>query len=119
MGAYTELKVWQVAMGLVETVYGVTAHYPKEEIFGLTAQTRRSAISIPSNIAEGYGRDQAGYILQFLRIALGSTRELETQLLIGVRLKYVSVADSEAARSECDQVGKMLRGLIRSVGSKS
>ena len=119
MAAYTDLKVWQTSMDMVETIYALTARFPREELYGLTSQMRRASVSVPSNIAEGYGRDQPGYILQFLRIALGSTRELETQLLLAVRLKFASDQDSEMARMQCDQVGKMLRGLIRSIETKS
>ena len=119
MAAYTDLKVWQISMDMVETIYALTAQFPREEVYGLSAQMRRASVSVPSNIAEGYGRDQPGYILQFLRIALGSTRELETQLLLAVRLKFASEQDSQVARLQCDQVGKMLRGLIRSVEAAS
>ena len=115
MGAYTDLKVWQTSMDLVETIYALTARFPREEVYGLTAQMRRAAVSVPSNIAEGYGREQRGYVIQFLRVALGSARELETQLMLVVRLKFVAQQDCELASSQCDQVGKMLRGLIRSV----
>ena len=113
MAAFTELRAYRASMDLVESVYVLTARFPREEIYGLTAQMRRGSVSIPSNIAEGYGREQPGYIAQFLRIALGSTRELETQLRLAVRLKFVDQAQSAATRSLCDDVGRMLRGLIR------
>jgi four helix bundle protein len=115
MAAYTELKVWQKNMDLVEIVYALTATYPADERYGLSKQMRRASISVPSNIAEGYGREQKGYIAQFLRIALGSSRELETQLMIGVRLKFATQEQSSTARLQCDEVGKMLRGLLRSL----
>ena len=117
MAAYTELKVWQKSMELVESVYALTATYPADERYGLSKQMRRASISIPSNIAEGYGREQQGYIGQFLRIALGSARELETQLLIGIRLGFATVEQSTTAQFQCDEVRKMLRGLLRSVVS--
>lgn len=119
MAAYTELRVWQTSMDLAEAVYALTARFPREEIYGLTAQMRRASVSIPSNIAEGYGREQRGYLAQFLRIALGSARELETQLKLAVRLKFVDEVQSATARTQCDDVGKMLRGLIRSVETSS
>lgn len=115
MASYTELKVWQVSMDLVQSVYGLTRRFPREELYGLTGQMRRAAVSSPSNIAEGYGREQKGFIAHSLRVALGSTRELETQLLIALRLKYLVGDDLSPARQQCDEVGKMLRGLIRSV----
>lgn len=115
MAAYTELKAWQMSMDLVTSVYALTATFPVEERYGLTQQMRRAAVSIPSNIAEGYGREQTGYIINFLRIAMGSTRELETQLLLSVRLGLTTEILSSKARDECDQVGKMLRGLLRSL----
>ncbi len=115
MAAYTELKVWQKSMDLVESVYALTAKYQDDERYGLSKQMRRACISVPSNIAEGYGREQQGYIAQFLRIALGSSRELETQLMIGVRLGFATVEQSTTAQTQCDEVGKMLRGLLRSV----
>jgi four helix bundle protein len=115
VAAYTELKVWQKSMDLVESIYTLTASFPADERFGLSKQMRRASISVPSNIAEGYGREQKGYIAQFLRIALGSSRELETQLMIGVRLKFATQEQSAIARLQCDEVGKMLRGLLRSL----
>jgi len=120
MAAYTELKVWQKSMDLAESIYGLTARFPREETYGLTAQMRRAAVSIPSNIAEGYGREQPGYVAQFLRIALGSTRELETQLKLIVRLKLATEEHSREASSLCDEIGRMLRSLLRTVeaGSK-
>lgn len=115
MAAYTELKVWQMSMDLAARVYALTATFPAEARYGLTQQMRRAAVSIPSNIAEGYGRDQPGYVMQFLRIAMGSTRELETQLRLSVRLGLATETITQTAREECDQVGKMLRGLMRSL----
>jgi four helix bundle protein len=115
MAAYTELKVWQTSMELVETIYALTARFPSQEIYGLTQPMRRASVSIPSNIAEGYGREQRGYLAQFLRVALGSARELETQIALSVRLKFATADESERARDQCDQVGRMLRSLIRTV----
>jgi four helix bundle protein len=115
MAAHTELKVWQLSMTLAESVYALTAGFPREELYGLTSQMRRASVSIPSNIAEGYGREQRGHIINFLRIAMGSCRELETQLKLSVRLKFCNEEVSSTSRVQCDEVGKMLRGLIRSV----
>jgi four helix bundle protein len=118
MAAYTELKVWQKSMDLAERVYGLTERFPRQETYGLVAQMRRSAVSIPSNIAEGYGREQPGYISQFLRIAMGSTRELETQLKLAVRLKLATEEHSREATLLCDEIGKMLRSLLRTVEAR-
>ena len=118
MAGYTDLRAWQSSMDLVESIYVLTARFPREERYGLTAQMRRASVSIPSNIAEGYGREQPGYVAQSLRIALGSTRELETQLMLASRLKMVDDSVSETARRQCDDVGRMLRGLITSVSRR-
>jgi four helix bundle protein len=86
MGGYQDLEVWQKAMGLAENVYNCTMAFPKEEIYGLTSQIRRAAISIPSNIAEGASRAGTKEFLQFLHVARGSASELETQLLLAEKL---------------------------------
>ncbi|MBT8254535.1 MAG: four helix bundle protein, partial [Bacteroidia bacterium] len=86
---HKELNVWKTAMDLVEKIYSLSSEFPDNEIYGLTSQLRRSAVSIPSNIAEGAGRKGNKEFLQFVFIALGSLAELETQYLIAIRLKYV------------------------------
>src|SRR5512136_1860465 len=88
--SYTDLMAWQKAVDLVEEVYRVTGHFPKEELYGLTSQMRRAAVSIPSNIAEGQGRNSRGEFCQFLGHAKGSLFELETQVVIAARLGYLS-----------------------------
>ena len=95
--------------------YRLTATLPKSEIYGLAAQMQRAAVSVAANIAEGHGREQTGSFIQFLRIAQGSLKELETHLVIAER---VSLVDKEAAHpiaAKCDAVGRMLRALIRSL----
>jgi four helix bundle protein len=87
---YRDLIAWQKAMDLVVAVYRATEQFPKEEIYALTSQIRRAAVSIPSNIAEGQGRGTVNEFTHFLRIAHGSLRELETQLLIAQRLEYLN-----------------------------
>ena len=89
MQTHKELEVWQMGMDLVENVYRITGAFPKEEMYGLAAQIRRSAISIPSNIAEGAARKGNAEFIQFLNISLGSLSELETQILIAKRLDYL------------------------------
>src|SRR6187200_2383107 len=87
--SYKDLDVWQKSMALAEGCYRVTSQFPRDEIYGMTAQMRRAAVSIPANIAEGYGRDQTGPFIQFLRIAQGSARELETHLILAERIRLV------------------------------
>ena len=111
---YRDLIVWQKAMDLVELVYRTSRCFPKDELYALTNQIRRAAVSIPSNIAEGQGRGGDPELLRFLRIAHGSLRELETQILIAQRLGYISVTDSAKSTEMAAEVGRLLNGLIRS-----
>lgn len=113
--SYRDLRVWQIAIELTVACYEATKIYPTSEIYGLTAQIRRSATSIAANIAEGYGRENRGSYLQFLRIAQGSLKELETHLIISQRLGLLDVALEETLLSRSEDVGKMLRALIRSL----
>ncbi|MGQ0671339.1 MAG: four helix bundle protein [Hyphomicrobium sp.] len=117
--SHTDLEVWQLAMSLVEDCYRFTVSFPREEIFGMTSQIRRCAVSIPANIAEGFGRDQSGYFIQFLRIAMGSARELETHLLLTERLNLASVDLDRPLLDRCVRVSKMLRALIRSLEART
>ncbi len=98
--SYTDLAVWQKSMTLVRDIYLQTRNFPKEELFGLTSQIRRAAVSIPSNIAEGQGRLSKREFKQFLAIARGSLLELETQLLIVKGLGYTNHADTEGLMGE-------------------
>jgi len=116
--SYRELLVWQKAMDLATMVYGLTEPFPKREVYGLAAQLRRAGVSVPSNIAEGYGRGSRREYLQFLTIAQGSLKELETQVLLGERLTYATAAQTSRIMSEAEAVGKMLGGLIRSLKPK-
>jgi four helix bundle protein len=118
INSYEDLEVWQAAMILAEQCYALTATFPREETYGLTSQMRRAAVSVPSNIAEGYGRDQTGYFIQFLRIAQGSARELETQCMLAVRLQLATAEKADACRTTVVRVSKMLRALIRSLESR-
>jgi four helix bundle protein len=112
--SYRDLRVWREAMLLAELCYKFTRVFPRDELFGLTAQIRRAGASIPANIAEGYGRDNPGSYVQFLRIAQGSCKEVETHVLLSVRVA-VGVRNPDELLGQCEVVGKMLRGLIRSV----
>ena len=110
--SYRELLVWQKAMLLTEETYRLVKLLPKEELYALSSQMRRAAVSIPSNIAEGQARNSTREFVQFLSIARGSAAELETQFMICVRLKYLQLSQVEAALSLSSEVGKMLNGLI-------
>ena len=114
---YRELVVWQKAVELVEQVYQVTRQFPKEEMYGLTNQVRRAAVSIPSNIAEGYGRKSKKEYLQFYSIAYGSLLELETQLILSHDLKFISDNDFEVTDSTREEVSKMLYTMIAKLKS--
>lgn len=114
---YRELKVWQMSMDLADRCYQATRGFPKEELFGLTRQIRRAAVSIPANIAEGQGRQGTKEFLNHLSIAKGSLLELETHLLLSHRVKLLSNEDMEALLDLTDQVGRMLSGLRRSLES--
>jgi four helix bundle protein len=111
--SYKDLIVWQKSMDLVVLVYAMTDKYPKHEIYGLTSQTRRSAVSIPANIAEGRLRGSRKDFRQFLIIAFASGAELETHLEIGRRLNYLSQTDNHQALSQLTEVMKMLNKLIQ------
>lgn len=113
--SYQDLETWQRAMDLVEEVYEATKKFPREELYGLTNQLRRAAVSIPSNIAEGQGRDSVKEFLHHLAIAYGSLCETETQVLIAARLKYIEVTEKEKLLSRTGMVGRLLNGLSRSL----
>jgi four helix bundle protein len=115
---FTDLKVWQPAMNLVIEVYQLTDTFPARERFVLSAQTRKSAISIPSNIAEGFCRKSLPAYINHLNIALGSEGELFTQLEIGKRLRFASAADVDRRLQHLSEVGKMLRGLSTSLENR-
>jgi len=102
-------------MDLVDAVYEITETFPKDERFGLTAQLQRCAVSIPSNIAEGHGRDHLGEYIHHLGIANGSLMELETQVLIAARRSYVLESDADRALALSRIVGRLLAGLVRAL----
>ena len=116
MSDYQKLEAWRMAMGLVEEVYKGTQSFPKEELFGLTSQIRRAAVSIPSNIAEGASRAGSKEFLQFLHIARGSASELETQLLLAEKLGYLLASEDQMA--SLTSVKRLINGLIRSLKEK-
>ena len=118
MRSYKELDVWQVAMSLAVTCYRVTRGFPRDELYGLTTQIRRAATSIPANIAEGYGRETTKSYIQFLRIAQGSLKELETHLTLAERVDVLVPVDAATLLGECERVSKMLRNFIRALQAK-
>jgi four helix bundle protein len=116
MGAsYRDLRVWQLAMELVISVYEKTRGFPKDETYGLTSQMRRAAVSIPSNIAEGKGRSSDRDRAHFFCHARGSLLELETQILIAQQLEYLPSSDGERLMANSAQLGRMLNALIQSL----
>jgi len=115
--SYRDLRVWNEAMELAVACYQMTRAFPREEIFGMTSQIRRAGASVPANIAEGYGRDSAGSYVQFLKNAQGSLKELETHVLLAHRVALVSKEAAAPVLDRAEMVGKMLRGLIRSIQS--
>ncbi len=112
---FRELDVWQMAMDLVMDCYDLTERYPTHERYGLTSQTRRSAVSIPSNVAEGHNRHAEKAYLNHVNIALGSQAELDTQLEIALRRGYLKAEDLAPALEKLSRTGQMLHGLQRSL----
>lgn len=112
MKTYKELTVYQKSVELSVEIYRVTETFPKSELYGLTNQVRRSAVSIPSNIAEGQRRGHKNEFIQFLRIAFGSGAELETQILIASKIGFLEEEDYENLNNQLEEVMKMLNKLI-------
>ena len=106
-------------MDLAEASYALTADFPREEKYGLSSQIRRSAASVPANIAEGYGRDSKGSYVQFLKIARGSLKELETHVLLAARVGVTTSTATASLLERSETVGKMLNGLIRSLEART
>lgn len=118
MGSFKELIVWRKSIDLVTDLYKFTENFPKTEVYGLSSQMRRCAVSVPSNIAEGHsGRSTLDY-LQFLKIARGSLAELETQLIISKNLNYISEETFTFNEQRIIEISKMLNALITSIKNK-
>jgi four helix bundle protein len=115
LNTHKDLQVWKIAMDLVTEVYAVTNCFPREELYGLTSQVRRAAISIPSNIAEGTARHSRKEFVQLLHVASGSIAELETHLLLAARLGFGS---TESVLIRTEEVRKLLLGLLRALKQK-
>jgi four helix bundle protein len=115
---FEDLEVWRKGMDLVMQVYGLTKPFPSDERYGLTAQLRRAAVSIPSNIAEGRGRFGLRSFLYHLSVATGSLMELETQLRIAARLEYLKPEQARTLLEQLGEVRRLLAGLVRSLRTK-
>jgi four helix bundle protein len=112
--SYRDLECWRVAMDLAELVHRITQKYPREELFGLTSHTRKTAVAVPSNIAEGSRRRAPGYIARLID-ALAEHAELETQILLADRLQYVASEDMKAFNDLSGSVGRLTHALLRSL----
>lgn len=115
MNQFKNLKVWQTSMEIAEAIYSITRDFPNEERFALQLQIRRCAVSIASNIAEGAGRESQKEFKQFLSIAMGSSYELETQLLLAVRFEFILQEKADSILVRIDEVQRMLTGLKKSL----
>ena len=115
---HKDLEVWQKAIAFVTDIYTQTVSFPREEMYGLVSQLRRSAVSIPSNIAEGAARQSNKEYIQFLYVALGSLMELDTQLIIAKNINFISEETLIELQLKMEEIGKMLNGLIKYRKSK-
>jgi four helix bundle protein len=112
---FRDLFVWQKSMNLVTQIYNITKEFPDEEKYGLVSQLRRCAISIPSNIAEGYGRNQTNDYIRFLQISISSLYELQTQLEISFNLEYLEQEPFDKLKESTREIERMLSSLIKNV----
>ncbi|MBR3566967.1 MAG: four helix bundle protein [Salinivirgaceae bacterium] len=115
MKSYKDLQVWNKAMDLTTMVYDALKTFPPKEEYGLSSQMRRSSVSIPSNIAEGYGRNSTLDYCRFLQIALGSAYELETQVELAHRLNYIDNETTQMLAAQLSEVGRMLNSMINKI----
>jgi four helix bundle protein len=119
INSYRDLHVWQDGMALAEVCYRLAKELPREELFAMSSQIRRSASSIPANIAEGHGRENTQSFIQYLRIAQGSLKELETHLLLAERVGLLTEKQIEIPMDQCASLGKQIRSLIRSLQQRA
>ncbi len=117
--SFKDLFVWQKGIELINEIYKLTKFFPKEELYGLTSQIRRAAVSIPANIAEGWGRGTTKNYLQFLEISRGSLFELNTLIIIAYNQDYISKEHSDEIENKINEIGKMLNALITNLDSKN
>ena len=118
MRTHKDLDAWKLSVEWVVLIYQLTSTFPKEEVFGLTNQIRRAAVSIPSNIAEGAARNSNKELIQFLHISVGSQQELDTQFLIAKKLEYLTEDQYNEINIKIETVGKLLNGLIKYLKTK-
>ncbi|MBA2610905.1 MAG: four helix bundle protein [Bacteroidetes bacterium] len=118
MTTYKDLIVWQKSIQLVTEIYALTKTFPADERFGIVSQLNRAVISIPSNIAEGWGRELSKNYLQFLRVSRGSLMEVEAMILISKNLNYINEKEFIEVNKKIEEIGKILQGLIKSVQQK-
>lgn len=112
---HKDLDVYKKSVDFVTVIYKVTADFPKNEIYGLTSQIRRAAVSIPSNIAEGSARNHQNEFRQFLYVSLSSAAEIDTQILIAYKLGYLTIEQKQQLDNELSSISRMLQGLIKSI----
>jgi len=117
--SFKDLIVWQKGIELVNEIYKVTKHFPKEELYGLTSQTRRAAVSVPANIAEGWGRGTTKNYIQFLEISRGSLYELNTLIIISYNQEYISKETCDEIENRLNEIGRMLNALINKLENKN
>jgi four helix bundle protein len=117
ISSHRDLIAWQKSMDLVDSIYCATKEFPKDELYGLTSQMRRAAVSIPANIAEGQGRRQKGEFRQFLGNAKGSLLELDTHLELALRLKYLRTEEYLGILEQVHEVGRLINGLLRALST--
>jgi four helix bundle protein len=116
--SHRDLKVWQIALDMTETLYRTTVDWPKSEQYGLVSQVRRAAVSVSANIAEGAGRRTPGEFVHFIGIARGSLAELETLLIIARRLGYIEEPSFRAIMDDLFELGRMTTGLLKSISDR-
>ncbi|HBF33173.1 TPA: four helix bundle protein [Candidatus Sumerlaeota bacterium] len=115
MSSFRDLLVWQKAMALVTDIYCLTRNFPKEELYGLTSQIRRAMVSVPSNIAEGYGRNSTSDYVRFLRISIGSLYELQTQMEIAFNLQYCNSEVFTVLLAQSNEISRMLTAMVTKI----
>lgn len=115
---YRDLVAWRKARALVKRIYGATRLFPKDEMYGLTQQIRRASVSVPSNIAEGYGRGSLGDYIRFLQVARGSLFELETQVILANDLEYLTEKQTDSLDEDIQECARILQGLIAKLKGK-
>ncbi|APH72192.1 four helix bundle protein [Aquibium oceanicum] len=115
ISSYRDLVVWNAAVDLAVNCYDITTRFPAHELYGMTSQIRRSSTSIAANIAEGHGRESTGAFIQFLRIAQGSLKELETHMVISGRVGLIGQQEMDDILMKASHIGKMLRSMTRSL----